>query len=75
MLTLLNPWSCTPTWETWGAIRSTVAVRPRSRNSAAPVASNCRMSEPYWNPCVHSVQPREVQRPPAVNTGDPFAAS
>ncbi len=75
MLTLLKPWSCTPTCETCGAMRSTVAERPSARNASSPVASNCRIAEPYWKPWVHSVQPREVQRPPTVNTGEPFAGS
>ena len=35
-------------------------VRPNSRNSASPVASNCKIAAPIWKPCVHSVQPRAV---------------
>src|ERR1039458_2797280 len=33
------------------------------------------MAEPNWKPCVHSVQPRLVYRPPTVKTGAPLAGS
>src|SRR5664279_4490574 len=33
------------------------------------------MAEPNWKPCVHSVQPRLVYRPPAVKTGAPWAGA
>jgi hypothetical protein len=39
------------------------------------VASYCRIAQPYWKPCVHSVQPWLVYRPLTVNTGDPLAGS
>src|ERR1019366_455165 len=58
-----------------GAITSTVRWRPISRNSASSVASNWRMAEPNWKPCVHSVQPRLVYRPPTVKTGAPLAGA
>src|ERR1035438_339804 len=54
-------------------MRSTVRSRPIWRNSASPVASNCRMAEPNWKPWVHSVQPRLVYLPPTVKTGAPLA--
>src|SRR5271157_1746539 len=75
VLTLLNPWSCTPMWVRWGAMRSRVPRRPTRRNSSSPVASNWRSEEPYWNPWVHSVQPREVQAPLTVHTGEPRDSS
>src|ERR1039458_9486068 len=58
-----------------GAITSTVRWRPISRNSASSVASNWRMAEPNWKPCVHSVQPWLVYRPPTVKTGAPLAGA
>src|ERR1039458_2406410 len=33
------------------------------------------MAEPNWKPCVHSVQPRLVYRPPTVKTGAPLAGA
>src|SRR6266404_5763581 len=68
---LLNPWSWTPKCEIWLAITVTVFFRPISRNCSSPVASNCSSAEPNWNPWVHSVHPREVYFPRAVNTGVP----
>ncbi len=59
--------------DTWGAIRSTVARRPSSRNSTSSVASYWRIAAPNWKPCVHSVHPRAVYRPRTVNTGAPAA--
>ena len=73
MLTLLNPWSCTPMCVRCGAIRSSVRNRPSSRNSRSPVASNCSSAEPNWKPCVQSVHPRVWYRPFTVNTGAPSA--
>src|SRR5664280_2754583 len=62
-------------WLRCGAMTSTVPLRPISRNSASPVASNCRMAEPNWKPWVHSVQPRLVYLPPKVKTGAPLAGT
>src|ERR1019366_5338709 len=64
-----------PVWLRCDAIASTVRRRPISRNSASSVASNWRMAEPNWKPCVHSVQPRLVYRPPTVKTGAPLAGA
>ena len=58
-----------------GAIAPMVPSRPISRNSESPVASNWRMAEPNWKPCVHSVQPRLVYLPPTVKTGAPLAGA
>jgi hypothetical protein len=60
VLTLLKPWSCTPTWVTCEAITRTVLCRPSSRKDRSPVASKWRTEAPTWKPCVHSVQPRAV---------------
>src|SRR6516162_4058134 len=54
-------------------MNATVRDLPIARNSASPVASNCRMAEPNWKPCVHSVHPALVYRPFIVKTGDPSA--
>src|SRR5450759_4950596 len=62
-------------WLRCGAITPTVRSRPISRKSVSPVASNCRMAEPNWKPCVHSVQPRLVYLPPTVKTGAPWAGA
>ena len=35
------------------------------------MASNWRIAEPNWNPCVHSVQPWATYRPSTVKTGVP----
>ena len=56
-------------------MRSWVFRRPASRNSFSPVASYCSSAEPYWNPWVHSVQPREVHAPFTVKTGEPRDSS
>src|SRR6266567_5625339 len=50
-----------------------VPDRPISRNSRSPVASNWRIADPNWKPCVHSVQPALAYRPFTVKTGDPSA--
>ena len=62
-------------WVRWEAIFATVALRPDSRKDSSPVASNWRSADPYWKPCVHSVQPRAVYVPAAVKTGEPWLAS
>ena len=71
METLLKPWSCTPICETCDAMYFTVPHLPISRKRSSPIASNWRSAEPYWKPCVHSVQPIEVYLPFTVNTGVP----
>ena len=53
------------------AMRRSVPSRPMRSISWSPVASNCRIAAPYWNPCVHSVHPREVYLPSMVKTGVP----
>ncbi len=42
VLTLLNPWSCTPKCVRCGAITEMVRSRPSSRNRSSPVASKAR---------------------------------
>ena len=68
---VLKPWSCTPTWVRWAGITRRMPVRPSSSRPASPVASKVSSAAPYWNPWVHSVQPRVVYFPPTVNTGAP----
>ena len=46
-------------------------IWPSANIAVSPVASNCNTADPNWNPCVHSVQPRDVYLPAAVNTGVP----
>ena len=47
-------------WLTWLAMCSSVPATPAASILRSCVTSNCRIAEPNWNPCVHSVQPREV---------------
>ena len=63
MLTLLNPWSCTPDVSEVLGHPLHGLLRPYFRNASSYVASYCSTAEPYRNPCVHSVQPRAVYFP------------
>src|SRR6185437_5111020 len=53
----------------------TVLLRPSSNSSRSSVASDARIAEPYWKPCVHSVHPRVVYLPSIVKTGVPLDLS
>ena len=46
-------------FQPWARKTTPTATRKASIATSL-VASNCRMAEPNWNPCVHSVQPRDV---------------